>query len=225
MPNAAARPVPCWIAARMIVSVRAPQLPGPSSVPSSRIVVHGFVLAGFASASDARVGLERRHLARPEPLDERPLPGVLRHPLRQRHDHVGEQHAAPVAGRAARLLVCEDVLEHAVAADGQVAGGDVRSGGQRHERRRARPPSRRARRRRPRRAEGRAARGRPRARRRPAAGRRPRAARGPRRRGGDEQDGREPEQDEAASSCAEIELASPGHEHREEAGRKPAACR
>ena len=35
----------------MIVSVRAPQLPGPSSVPSRRIVVHGFVLAGFASAT------------------------------------------------------------------------------------------------------------------------------------------------------------------------------
>ena len=51
MPNAAARPVPCCTAARMIVSVRAPQLPGPSSVPSSRIVVHGFGDACFAAAS------------------------------------------------------------------------------------------------------------------------------------------------------------------------------
>ena len=81
----------------------------------------------------ARVGLERRHLSRAEPLDERPLPGVLRHPLRQRHDHVREEDAAPVTRRAARLLVREDVLEHAVAADGQVAGGDVGSGGERHE--------------------------------------------------------------------------------------------
>ena len=35
------------------MSVRAPQLPGPSSVPSSRIVVHGFVVAGFVSRDDA----------------------------------------------------------------------------------------------------------------------------------------------------------------------------
>ena len=44
-----------------------------------------------------------------------------------------EEDAAPVTGRAARLLVGEDVLEHAVAADGQVAGGDVGSGGERHQ--------------------------------------------------------------------------------------------
>ena len=117
----------------MIVSVRAPQLPGPSSVPRRRIVVHGFVFGRLRVGEHARVGLERRRLARAEPLDERPLPRVLRHPLRQRHDHVREEDAAPVTRRAARLLVCEDVLEHAVAADGQVAGGDVGSGGERDE--------------------------------------------------------------------------------------------
>ena len=79
----------------MIVSVRAPQLPGPSSVPSSRIVVHGFATGISVSGEHARVRLERRHLAGAEPLDERPLPGVLRHPLRQRHDDVGESSSVP----------------------------------------------------------------------------------------------------------------------------------
>ena len=115
------------------MSVRAPQLPGPSSVPSRRIVVQGFVLAELLVREDARVGLERRHLSRSEPLHERPLPRVLRHPLRQRCDHVRDEDAAPVARRSAWLLVREDVLEHVVAADRQVSGGDMGSGGERHE--------------------------------------------------------------------------------------------
>ena len=41
----------------------------------------------------------------------------------------------------------------------------------------------------------------------------------------DEEDGSKPEEDEAAASCTEIQLAGPGQEHREHAGRKPAACR
>ncbi len=82
---------------------------------------------------NARVGLERRHLAGAEPLDERQLPRVLRNPLRQRHDNVREEHVAPVTGRAARFLVRKDVLEHAVATDGQVSSSDVGSRGERNE--------------------------------------------------------------------------------------------
>ena len=117
----------------MIVSVRAPQLPGPSSVPSSRIVVHGFDATGFAVRDDVRVGLERRHLTGAEPLHECPLPRVLRHPLRQGMDDVGEQHRAAVARRAARLLVGEDALEHVVAAHRHPRRRHVRRCGERDE--------------------------------------------------------------------------------------------
>src|SRR5918995_1200670 len=77
------------------------------------------------ACEDARVGLERRHLAGAEPLDERPFPHVLRHPFGQRHDPVREQERAAVAGCAARLLLREDAREHLVAADRHPRRGDV----------------------------------------------------------------------------------------------------
>jgi hypothetical protein len=85
---------------------------------------------GLRLGDDARVGVERCDLARPEPLDERPLPCVLRHPLRERTHHVRQQDGAAVAGGTARLLVGEDALEHVVAPDRDPGGRHMGCGGQ-----------------------------------------------------------------------------------------------
>ena len=115
----------------MIVSVRAPQLPGPSSVPSRRIVVHGFGDGGLRVREDARVGARAARprpdrAARRAPTPRRPSAPT---PAAGRHD-VREQDGAAVAGRPARLLVGEDALEHVVAPHRDPGGGDVRRGGQ-----------------------------------------------------------------------------------------------
>ena len=68
--------------------------------------------------------LERPRLARAEPLGEPEPPGVARDPARQRRRRREEEAAR--RQHVARLLVREDLLEHAVAAHGHVAGGDVR---------------------------------------------------------------------------------------------------
>ena len=122
------------------MSVRAPQLPGPSSVPSSRIVVHGRVAGRRRLSECDQVGraLERLRLARPEPLGEAELPAVARHALGQLRQRscAGEEEPS---GRedVAGLLLGEDLLEHAVAAHGHVAGRDVRGGDEQCEQRQA----------------------------------------------------------------------------------------
>ena len=99
------------------------------------MVVQGFDFVGFRAREHPGRAIEWRRLAGLEPFDQRPFPRVLRHPFRDGYGGRREQHAAAVAGGVAgRLLVGEDGLERVVAADGHVAGGEVRSSGQRDER-------------------------------------------------------------------------------------------
>ena len=138
---------------------------------------------------------------------------------------MGEQHRAAVAGRPARLLVGEDAVEHVVAPDRHPGGRDVRRDGQSHEQSQAHRPAA---------AGGIDDREEPQAEQRqidrehrrdePAVDRlelRPldddQQA--------DEEEGGETQEHEAATLRAQVQLARPGHEHREDAGREPAACR
>ena len=137
MPKAAARPVPCWTATRMIVSVGRPSCPGPRRCRAAGS-------SSTASQLPLCVGehADRRRAARlagAETLDEGELPGVRGDVARQRRHAVGER--AVVAHDVARLLIREDALEHVVASHRDVARGDVRGGRQRHESCQSGPPA------------------------------------------------------------------------------------
>ena len=218
-PNATARPVPCCAATRMIVSVRAPTLPGPSSVPSSRIVVQGFDFAGFASAS-----------TRAARSSGATSPGPSRSTSAHSHASFGthsgsgtatvdEQDATAVAGGVAgRLLVREDGLERVVAADGHVAGGEVRRRGQRDESGDSdRPAAARSVDDR-KEAEGEQGEVEPEQEREEAAVDRVERAPGREREHAEQERGGEAEQHEPAAAGAAVQLPRAGHEHREEAG-------
>ena len=215
--------MPCWMAARMIVSVRAPQLPGPSSVPRRRIVVHGFVFAGFASATtraSASSGASSPGPSRSTSANSQASFGTRR----GNGTTTCARRTFPGTFRVARLLVCEDVLEHAVAADGQVPGGDMRSGGERDERGETGRP-----------AAARGVQDREEPEREQCEvdtedGRNQppvdtpncihRDPRGEQETPPEPQAARDPEQDESASPCAVVELTRPGKKHREESGHQ-----
>ena len=137
IPNAAARPVPCWAATRMIVSVRAPQLPGPSSVPSSRIVVHGRVGAAGACVTATRSAERSSGFVSPGPSrSARPSSQLSRgHAVGQSRQWCAREEEPARRQDVAGLLLGEDLLEHAVAAHGHVAGRDVRGGDEHREQR------------------------------------------------------------------------------------------
>ena len=125
------------------MSVRAPQLPGPSSVPSRRIVVHGRCV-GAGSTDAASTSGERtsgrdspgpRRSCEPEP------PAVGADPLRQRR--LGREEEPARGEHVLRLVVREDGLEDGVAAHGHVGERDVRHDGRDGEDRERRPSRRR----------------------------------------------------------------------------------
>ena len=187
----------------MIVSVRAPQLPGPSSVPSSRIVVHGFAppAASARCSSGATSPGPSRSTSASSQASRGTDAGSVGRCRKSRVEHVG------------RLLVGEDALEHVVAPHGHVAGSHVRQRGQGGERDEADDTAA------PHVEDGEEPQGEEQqvggehgADERPVdRGRGPAHEREP----GQHRDGGQPDEDEPAPAGTEVELPGAGHEHRE----------